>query len=60
VATNESEEYRIVAAPMHFSGHRTAPRGPAPELGQHTEEVLLESGLSWDAIGALRDGGGLG
>jgi formyl-CoA transferase len=54
------EGYRIVAAPMHFSGHTTAPTGPAPELGQHTEEVLLEAGLSWEAIGALRDGGGLG
>ena len=27
----------------------------APEFGQHTEEVLLESGLTWDAITRLRD-----
>ncbi len=60
VTTNEGEEVRLVAAPMHFSGHTTAPPGPAPELGQHTEEVLLEAGLDWDAIGALREGGGLG
>ena len=45
-----------MAAPAHFSGHTTAPPGPAPELGQHTEEVLLEAGLDWDTIGALPRG----
>jgi crotonobetainyl-CoA:carnitine CoA-transferase CaiB-like acyl-CoA transferase len=59
-ATDGSSSYRIVAAPAHFSGHVTAPPGPAPEVGQHTEEVLLEAGLDWDAISALRAGGGLG
>jgi len=28
---------------------------PAPELGQHTEEVLLELGYTWEDISALRD-----
>jgi crotonobetainyl-CoA:carnitine CoA-transferase CaiB-like acyl-CoA transferase len=60
VTAHDGSDYRIVAAPVHFSGHTTAPPGPAPELGQHTEEVLLESGLDWDSIGALRDAGGLG
>jgi crotonobetainyl-CoA:carnitine CoA-transferase CaiB-like acyl-CoA transferase len=55
-----TSSYRIVAAPMHFSGHVTQPTAAAPELGQHTEEILLEAGLDWDQIGRLRDTGGLG
>ncbi len=45
---------QVVGVPTRFS--RTPPRapGPAPELGQHTEEVLLELGYSWDDIGELR------
>ena len=35
-------------------------RTPAPEFGQHTEEVLLEAGLSWEEIGALREQGAIG
>jgi formyl-CoA transferase len=29
-------------------------RAPAPELGQHTEEVLLDLGYDWEAIADLR------
>jgi crotonobetainyl-CoA:carnitine CoA-transferase CaiB-like acyl-CoA transferase len=60
VTAHDGSDYRIVAAPAHFSDHTTAPPGPAPELGQHTEEVLLEAGLDWDAITVLREDGGLG
>jgi CoA:oxalate CoA-transferase len=47
---------RVPGVPIHMSG--TPPRrpGPAPELGQHTEEVLLDRGYSWDQIEALRTG----
>ncbi|MFZ0252106.1 MAG: CaiB/BaiF CoA-transferase family protein [Acidimicrobiales bacterium] len=31
--------------------------GAAPELGQHTEEVLLELGMGWDDIIGLKDRG---
>jgi formyl-CoA transferase len=54
------EDFRLVAAPMHFSDHTTTPQAAAPELGQHTEEILLETGLDWDAISALREVGALG
>ena len=34
--------------------------GPAPTLGQHTEEVLLEMGLNQKRISELRESGALG
>jgi crotonobetainyl-CoA:carnitine CoA-transferase CaiB-like acyl-CoA transferase len=48
---------RMVASPVDFSGTPWRPQGPAPELGQHTEEILLELGYDWDAIGGLKDRG---
>ena len=32
---------------------------PAPEHGQHTEEILLELGLDWDAIIAYKEAGAI-
>ena len=32
---------------------------PAPDLGQHTEEVLLELGLSWEEIGTAKEAGAI-
>jgi crotonobetainyl-CoA:carnitine CoA-transferase CaiB-like acyl-CoA transferase len=51
---------RVIDTPMHFSKSEVHARGAAPEIGQHTEEVLLELGLDWDEIGELRAGGALG
>ncbi len=48
---------KMVATPADFYGTPWQPRGPAPELGQHTEEVLLELGLDWDRIIALKEQG---
>jgi len=45
----------VVATPVRFSATPAEPSAFAPELGQHTEEVLLEAGLTWEEIGALRD-----
>ena len=56
----DGRDFRLVAPPYQFDGAPGVPAGPAPELGQHTEEVLLESGLSWDRVSELRDGGALG
>ena len=48
--------------PMHapfprLSETPAAVRAPAPEQGQHSDEVLAEIGLSADQIAALRDKG---
>jgi crotonobetainyl-CoA:carnitine CoA-transferase CaiB-like acyl-CoA transferase len=29
----------------------------APEMGQHTEDVLLSIGLTWDDLAALKESG---
>jgi crotonobetainyl-CoA:carnitine CoA-transferase CaiB-like acyl-CoA transferase len=45
----------VVASAVRFSDTPARTGETAPELGQHTEEVLLEAGFSWDDIAALRD-----
>lgn len=48
-----------VGTPIRMSETPLAVSDPAPELGQHTEEILLELGYDWDDIGALRDAGAI-
>ena len=45
---------RLVASPMKFSATPVQYRRPPPLLGEHTDEVLLELGLSEAEIAALR------
>ena len=49
----------MVNTPVDFYGTPGGPRGLPPELGQHTEEVLLEMGHDWDAIIALKEAGAI-
>ena len=46
-----------VATPADFSHTQWQPQGLSPEIGQHTEEVLLELGYDWEQIIALKDRG---
>jgi formyl-CoA transferase len=46
---------KMVASPADFYGTPAQPRGLAPEVGQHTEEMLLELGYDWEQITALKD-----
>lgn len=46
-----------VATPADFYGTPWQPRGYVPEMGQHTEEILLELGYDWDRIVALKEDG---
>jgi formyl-CoA transferase len=48
---------RTVGNPLRLSRTPAVPGVAAPELGQHTEEVLLEAGFTWDEIGELRAAG---
>lgn len=48
-----------VGIPVKLSRTPGAIRSPAPELGQHTEEVLLELGYTWQDIEKLRMEGGI-
>ncbi|MEQ8691916.1 MAG: CoA transferase [Pseudomonadales bacterium] len=43
----------IVSAPFHIRDADIEVRGPAPDAGQHTREVLLEQGLSAADVDAL-------
>lgn len=51
---------RTLNTPFKLSRSPIGPKGSAPEAGQHTEEVLLEAGYNWEAIGALRERGAIG
>ena len=53
-------EFQAVATPLEFSAAKVGPQGPPPKLGEHSEQVLGELGLSADEIRALRRKGALG
>ena len=49
---------QMVGVPVRLSETPGSVRTPAPELGQHTEEILLDVlGCDWDRISALREKG---
>lgn len=51
-------EYLAAASPLDFSQVERLPAAPAPQLGQHTDEILLDLlGLSEAQLGQLHDQG---
>lgn len=46
---------RGISSPVRLSEKPAGIRCPAPELGQHTEEILLELGYNWGQIQMLKD-----
>jgi crotonobetainyl-CoA:carnitine CoA-transferase CaiB-like acyl-CoA transferase len=47
----------IIGNPIAMSATPAEPGITAPELGQHTEEVLLAAGYSWEDLARLREAG---
>jgi crotonobetainyl-CoA:carnitine CoA-transferase CaiB-like acyl-CoA transferase len=56
VAIEDGPTYRLPAVPVQFD-EQPPPLRRAPEHGEHTEEVLLELGHTWEEIAALQEAG---
>ena len=51
------EPIRVLGHPVKYSEHPAAITRPAPGLGEHTAEVLLEVGYSEAEIAGFREAG---
>ena len=54
-----TDSLRLVASPMKMSATPPTVRRPPPLLGEHTQQVLAEFGLSADDCAALRQAGAI-
>lgn len=52
-------DVRLPGCPISFSKMESGPHTRAPELGEHTEEILLELGYSWRDIEQMKDQGAI-
>lgn len=60
VPDEDGKPWPMVGSPVHLSRTPAQIRSQAPAFGQHTEEVLLEAGYSWEELEALRRRGAFG
>jgi crotonobetainyl-CoA:carnitine CoA-transferase CaiB-like acyl-CoA transferase len=49
--------FRVAASPIQFGGEAPEVRSAAPDTGANTEEVLLDLGYDWEALGKLKESG---
>ncbi|MFC1825363.1 CaiB/BaiF CoA transferase family protein [Thermodesulfobacteriota bacterium] len=57
ISLQSGERGKMVSFPVKFSKTPTEIRMPPPELGEHSEEVLLETGYTSDEIGKFKKDG---
>jgi crotonobetainyl-CoA:carnitine CoA-transferase CaiB-like acyl-CoA transferase len=50
-------EGKLVTTPVKFNQYPTSIRMPAPEIGEHTEEILLELDYGWEDIARFKEHG---
>ena len=60
VGTSQGGPMRVISHPVKYSANPAAIVRPAPQLGEHTTDVLAEAGYSDAEIRALDDAGALG
>jgi crotonobetainyl-CoA:carnitine CoA-transferase CaiB-like acyl-CoA transferase len=58
VTTMAGAQFAMPLNPVQFDEQHIVPPG-APEHGQHTEEILLDLGMEWDAIAAYKEQGAI-
>jgi crotonobetainyl-CoA:carnitine CoA-transferase CaiB-like acyl-CoA transferase len=58
VDRGDGTTFTLVASPVQFDETTPALR-PGPDMGQHTEEVLLAAGYGWDELAALKEAGAI-
>ena len=50
--------FRVVRGPVQFN-HEPLETTRAPQASEHTEIVLMEIGMDWDRIDALKESGAI-
>ena len=60
VESDLAGKHKMTGSPISLNGEVRTSAPPAPELGQHTEEIMLEAGYSWEDIARVRESGAVG
>lgn len=56
-AAGQDKPYQSPASPVRFQGADDGPKGPSPELGEHTSQILKAMGYSSAEITAFENSG---
>src|SRR5262249_52296753 len=59
VRTPDGATFGAVSAPIQYGGMPVGSVSAMPEVGQHTEEILLELGFTWEEIAELKTVGAI-